>query len=381
MRHTYTILALAAMLMTATPAISQITLDESSEDKKNVVFKEDIRQTSIYTNYFSRARYKAERAAKRKRHNYLEITGGVQGTLTTHNEPWIETSGGDNSVAIISSMFLQHIYTKKLFTVETKINMRLGYNSIKIETTTNDITESEGIWFKTHDEFSIEVAPSFKMSKNWSYGSIFSMRSQFLRGYKSRTEQGNEHMKSGFMSPGYLNLSFGFTYKSPVKRFPLVINISPLAISGTYVSSKIIRDNNFLYGIEDPAKSSKYEGGSSVQIDFDRTFGKRGIFRYRTTIHTFMGWLTNARSENKYSDYSTFRQKYIEWEEAGSNIEDKPTLTIHPTLRWTNTIDIKATKYFATTLSFQMEYNRAQNIDVQTKTLLSVGLTYTFKNK
>ena len=30
---------------------------------------------------------------------------------------------------------------------------------------------------------------------------------------------------------------------------------------------------------------------------------------------------------------------------------------------------------------FQLYYNRAQNVSVQTRTLLSVGLSYTFKNK
>lgn len=53
----------------------------------------------------------------------------------------------------------------------------------------------------------------------------------------------------------------------------------------------------------------------------------------------------------------------------------------HPTVRWENTIDIKATKYLSTTFNFQLYYNRAQNYDIQTQLLLSVGLTYTFKNK
>ena len=44
-------------------------------------------------------------------------------------------------------------------------------------------------------------------------------------------------------------------------------------------------------------------------------------------------------------------------------------------------IDIKATKYLTTTFNFQLYYNRAQNYDIQTQLLLSVGLTYTFKNK
>ena len=32
-------------------------------------------------------------------------------------------------------------------------------------------------------------------------------------------------------------------------------------------------------------------------------------------------------------------------------------------------------------MNFQLYYNRAQNLDVQTFTQLTVGLTYTFKNK
>ena len=42
-------------------------------------------------------------------------------------------------------------------------------------------------------------------------------------------------------------------------------------------------------------------------------------------------------------------------------------LPIHPIARWENTLDIKATKYLSTTLSFQLYYNRAQNVDVQTQ--------------
>ena len=50
-------------------------------------------------------------------------------------------------------------------------------------------------------------------------------------------------------------------------------------------------------------------------------------------------------------------------------------------MRWENTVEIKATKYISTQINFQLYYNRAQNYDVQTQTLLSVGFAYTFKNK
>ena len=139
-----------------------------------------------------------------------------------------------------------------------------------------------------------------------------------------------------------------------------------------------IRDR--AYGLSNANKTSKYEGGSSIQIDFDRTFGKKGIFRYRTTLFSFMGWMSNLNMKNRYTSVSAYEKALQAWDDA-QGIGDKPMLQIHPTVRWENTIDIKATKYLSTTFNFQLYYNRAQNYDIQTQLLLSVGLTYTFKNK
>ena len=273
---------------------------------------------------------------------------------------------------------LKHIFTKDLFTIETKFNAKLGYNRMKVTVDDNE----EGIWFKNQDEFEISTAPSFKMTKNWSYGVIAKFRSQFVNGYKSRTEQEEKDLKSKFMTPAYLDISLGITYKSPKEKFPITVNMSPLALNATFAESDLIRkDNGFAYGIEDPDKTSKYEGGSSVQIDFDRTFGKTGYLRYRTMLYGFYGWITDIGQKNKISDYSKYLAAFEKWNAGDKDIKDKPRLPIHPIVRWTNTIDIKATKFLTTTLSFELYYNRAQNVDVQTKTLLSVGLTYTFKNK
>ena len=260
----------------------------------------------------------------------------------------------------------------------------------------NKIMDSEGVWFKNQDELLIWVNPAFEMAKNWSYGSIIQFRSQFVNGYKSRSEQEKKHLKSKFMTPGYLDISFGITYKSPKPKFPITINISPLALNAMFAESDWIRMRQvekdsegkeieikpaYPYGIEDPDKTSKYEGGSSIEIGFDRTFGKTGYLRYRTTIQSFYGWISDIGQKNKIGDYTKYLAAYDKWVADGSNIKDKPRLPIHPMVRWENTIDIKATKYLSTTLSFQLYYNRAQNVDVQTRTLLSVGLTYTFKNK
>ncbi len=386
----HSLLLLLPALAAAPSASAQFSIDEVDARQENVTFRDPVKSTPVDVAYFNRARYRAERAAIRKERNKLEFGGGLQGALTSYNDPWIKVSGGDNSIALMANLFLNHTYTKNLFSVETKFIAKFGYNRMKVETKTDDgSTSSNGVWFKNQDEFDLSVAPSFKMTKNWSYGAIFKFRSQFANGYISRTQQGEIERKSAFMAPGYLDISLGITYKCPKPKFPIVVNISPIALSAVFVESAQIRENKWdkkegwqTYGLAGPDKSSKYEGGSSVQIDFDRTFGRKGIFRYRTSVFSFYGWITDIGQRNKISDYSDYMHALDEWNNTeNAPISAKPNLPIHPTVRWTNTIDIKATKYLSTTLNFELYYNRAQNVDVQTKTLLSVGLAYTFKNK
>ena len=389
MKSFQALLAGVFLLASALPAAAQISIDEVKAEPQDVKFRDKLKSTSVDVDYFSLARYKAERAAIRKERNYLEFSSGLQGSLSSYNDPWIAVSGGDNSIALVASLNLRHVFKKNLFSIETKFSAKIGYNRMKVETTDeNGETVSNGVWFKNQDEFLFWVNPAFTLAKNWTYGSTFQFRSQFVNGYKSRTEQERDHLKSTFLSPGYLDISLGLTYKSPHPKFPISVNISPVAMSAVFVENRTIRNNVWddkpgweAYGLVSADETSKYEGGSSVEINFDRTFGKTGYLRYRTTIYSFYGWITDISQENRINDYTEYRHAYTAWEQAGKDPETKPRLAIHPTVRWTNTLDIKATKFLTTTLSFQLYYNRAQNVDVQTQTLLSVGLTYTFKNK
>lgn len=387
-------LALGLLVAFALPAAAQISIDEVNAEQEGVTFRDHLKSTAVDVDYFSLARYKAERAAIRKERNYLEVGAELNGTLTSNNETWMKVSGGDNSITLLARLYLRHTFTKNLFSVSTSVDARFGANRMKVEQT-NDAgdTKSVGIWFKDQDEISISVAPSFKMAKNWSYGSIIKFRSQFSNGYISRTQQESEHLKSTFLSPGYFDMSFGLTYKSPVERFPISVNLSPVAMSAVFVESELIRGNTWdgkhgweIYGLPYADASSKYEGGSSIQIDFDRTFGKTGFLRYRTSIYSFYGWITDMGQKNRYTDYTAYRHALDKWNDAedptvSHDVKDKPQLAIHPTVRWESTLDIIATRFLKTTFSFRMYYNRAQNVDVQTQMQLMVGLTYTFKNK
>ena len=391
MKRLHTLLAALILLVSGLPAAAQISIDEVKAEPQDVKFRDELKSTSVDVDYFSLARYKAERAAIRRERNDLEIGTGLQGTLTSYNDPWISVSGGDNSIALVATFNLRHLFKKNLFSIETKFSAKIGYNRMKVETTDSESGEtvSNGVWFKNQDEFSFSTAPAFRMSKNWTYGSIIKFRSQFMNGYISRTQQTATDRKNGFMSPAYLDASLGITYTCPVEKWPFVVNLAPVALSAVFVESELVRMNVWddkagweAYGLTAPDRTSKYEGGSSIQIDFDRTFGRRNVIRYRTTLFSFFGWMTNLVTENRYNDYRAYKKAYDAWSAQANPLpQDKPVLAIHPIVRWENTIEIHATKYLSTSLNFQLYYNRAQNLDVQTKTLLSVGLSYTFKNK
>ncbi|MFR9520255.1 MAG: DUF3078 domain-containing protein, partial [Rikenellaceae bacterium] len=93
----------------------------------------------------------------------------------------------------------------------------------------------------------------------------------------------------------------------------------------------------------------------------------------------FYGWMTQLSYKNIVGDYDAYQEALTEWN--GSQDGVKPMLGIRPTLRWENTISIPATDILSTTIKFQLYYNKAQSLDIQTQTYLSVGLAYTFKNK
>ena len=378
------IFSLAALTATERAA-AQFTIDnvKTRPTSKEVVnHKDTVTRSEVSTEYFNQARYRAERAAIRKERNKFEFTASIQGTMTAYNDAWIENSGGDNAVAALAKVLLKHNYKKGKFTIDNKIDAKFGYNRMKVETTLDDgSVDNKGVWFKNQDEFLLETKPAIKFSQNWDFSSIIKFRSQFASGYKSRTEQELEHRKSAMFAPAYFDVSLGLTYSCPKKGFPIKINLAPLAMNATFVNSELVRQNGYLYGLISADKTSKWEGGSSVQIDFDRKWGKREWFRYRTTLYTFSGWMTNIGLDNKVRDYGDYLAAIQQWEAAGKVAADKPVMPIHPTVRWENTISLKASKYFTTDISFQLYYNRAQHLKVQTQTLLSVGLSYTFKNK
>lgn len=349
------------LLITTIGATAQISIQETTSTDETVTFENEMRTTEMNADYFSEALYRAERRAIRQERNKVEFSANLHGSLTAFSQSW--QAAGDNTVTILANMNFLHTFNKGRFTLTNTATAKFGYNRMKTDFVNEDgSTFERGTWFKNVDEISISTAPQWAMVRNWTYGANIKFRTQFARGYSARTDRYNGNAPvSNFMTPGYLDASVGFTYTVPLENFPLKVNLSPLAMSATYLTDQSVATR---YGVPE-GQRQKYEGGLSIQLDFDKTWGRNGWLRYRTTAYSFYGWITDLSSKANFAPTET-TPEYVH---------------VVPTLRWENTIDIKATQYLSTQIYVQLYYNRAEINKLQVQSMLSVGLTYTFKNK
>ena len=368
------IFTLAAALFAVATTNAQVTIS-SATPKTEATFSDRVKTEQVKTDYHtSQSQMRAERTAIRKERNTIEFNAGITGSLTNFNSKWQAVNGSTNSITAITNFLFTHNYKQGVFNLDNKVTGKLG------------VTSKAKEWTKSQDEWFISTAPAYKMTDQWNLGAIASLRSQFANGIN-----GNNQRVSRFFAPAYLNISLGVTYVCPKPLIPIKVNVAPISMSATYVASETIMrqffddkfggaisfDNRFdenevsleqmhtpyVYGLTIEDRNSRYEGGSSVQVDFDRTFGKNGLIRYRTTFYSFYGWVNEISQQKKAK-------------ENGYEIEH-----IAPNIRWEHTVDIKATKYFSTQFYFQMYYNKAQCKSLQTQVVLGIGLSYTFKNK
>lgn len=370
MKKLYILTFVAAIMAVATSS-AQVSVTTATP-KTEATFNDRVKTEQVDIEYQSNESQKrAERAAIRKERNTIEINAGVTGSLSNFNSKWQSVNGSTNSVTAITNFLFTHNYKKGVFTIDNKATGKLG------------VTNKASEWTKSQDEWFLSTAPAYKMTDQWNVGAIASLRSQFANGVN-----GDYKRVSRFFAPAYLNVSVGVTYVCPKPKFPIKINLAPISMSATYVTSETImrqffddkfggaisfdnresatleqKNTPYVYGLTIEDKNSRYEGGSSVQVDFDRSFGKNNFIRYRTTFYSFYGWVNELTQQSKAK-------------QGGYEIEH-----IAPNVRWEHTIDIKASKYFSTQFYFQMYYNKAQCKSIQTQIVLGVGLSYTFKNK
>lgn len=385
----FSILLTLAAVLSASGAMAQFTVENDTKTtREEVKFEEKMKGIDASTEYYNAARARAERQRIRKEHNEIEIRLGLSGAMTSYNDPWTNSRGGDNTFSISGSMNLKHVYNNEPFRLTTTASANLGYNRVRV-----DVEEGvrKGIWFKNIDNFSISTLPERRISSSWAYSANISLRSQFLNSYKSRTEQTSDDVVTGLMAPGYLEVSIGMTYTSPNGKFPIKLSLNPLSTNGTLVFSNKVKkyyeaQNATSYFGVDIDKHMLFSGGSSINITFDRYWGKNNWLRYETSVYAYYGWMTNVGRADKIRAYKNYLTEHEKWVNAGSPEGQEPPsvpniVALDPTVQWCNTFTIKATKFLETKIYVQLNYDKAQNTALQMYSTLSFGISYSFKNK
>ena len=377
-------------VISVSDAWAQFTVEDDTKKQTagEVTIQNQLQNIDVSTEYYSEAKARLERQRIRKERNYLEITFKLQGTMTSYNEAWSDTKGGDNAITVLGAFNLIHTYKKERFSNNTQISAKFGYNRLRVDTEDGD---REGVWFKNIDEFWLQVQPKLALNERWSYTAMFKFKSQFTNSYLSRTQQTDDDVITGFLAPGNMDFSLGMDFASANKKFPIKISLFPLSGNAIIAKNSQVeenfrgRGNTSWFGI-DIDKHILFTGGSSVKFEFARTWGKNNWLGYNGNLYCYYGWITNVSSLSKIRDYEDYLEAHDKWVADGSPEGLEPQAVprhemLHPTVDWRNTITIKASSYFQTQIMVDLYYDKALSDQVMIKSFISLGLTYTFKNK
>jgi len=279
--------------------------------------------------YMTRPMILAERRRVRKERNSFELKLNLSANQTYYDN-WAK--GGSNFLNINSSIYAKHIYKKERLSLTSYLDAGLGVNLIDSTT------------YKNSDKLILDFSANWNISEAWSYSGQLRGETQFMDGYKNHTDT---ILRSTFMSPGTVTVAFGFTYAP--KNTGLKASISPIGGKMLFVLNDTLSKQG-LNGIE-KGKHIKSTLGSNIKIEFNRDFGKQKQINYRTTA-------------NGFYDYR-----------------------ISPQVTWTNVLTLKATKWLATTVKWDLIYDESvtkglrEGEYLQCKYEIGVGLQFNYNSK
>jgi hypothetical protein len=359
----YSLAALATALGGAVQeADAQFTMNSIARGGDHVPVEIPVEPGDIDASIINRAREKVIRREIWNGRNNVDFRASLTGMVTQHNKSW--TTNNQNSVSSELSVYYYHIFTRDKYSSTFKFDGRYGMNYI------------DDVWFKHQDYLSLYHLSSWKMRdrgvlRNWAYSFSANFTSQFAEGYESRAKQ--EQVWSNFMAPGAFNVGVGFTYNSPKPRLPFVVTVNPLSGDALFVLDDRITDERRLkLGIPNVRDADgllpnyKIEGGSSLNVNFNRTWnlggGERTV-QYVSTLTSFYGWMTQIARHTPTGEDVVL------------------PVAIRPTGRWENTVRFTPLKFLTMEFRTTSLYDRSQVNKVQMQYYLRVGLTYGYKNR
>ena len=196
--------------------------------------------------------------------------------------------GGENSIAISTSLSLNLLYSSEKFNWES--NMNAGYGIM--------LQGREGQWFKNDDRLEIATKFGLRANDKWFYTGLLSFGSQFQPGYYNL---GDVDPISEFLSPGYLMGSLGFDF---VPSSKLSVFLGPVTSKNTIVLNQNLA-NQGAYGVQAGefdyttgeyttlGKNTRSEAGGSIRIEYNEPRIVKNV-GLQSRVVLFSNYLVNA---------------------------------------------------------------------------------------
>lgn len=268
-----------------------------------------------------------------KKPNFWSLRGEVylQMMQNYYSAKWYQ--GGESNYSALSRITLWADYNnKQKVKFENKLEMHLGFMTNKSDTVHSVKTSSDLLRYT--GKLGIQA------NKKWYYTLQVVANTQFMRTFASNSNNVN----SDFMSPLNINASLGMDYNMSwfKKRLTGTVHLAPLSCNYKYVDRLNLATRN---GI-DEGKHSKFDYGSTFQVDFNWKFSEN------------VSWRTRLYG------YTTYKRMELQWE---------------------NTLNLKISKILTASVYVYPRFDDS-NISrkdeklgyFQLKEYTSFGLTYAF---
>lgn len=240
---------------------------------------------------------------------------------------WV--AGGANNVGWQAGVNYNLTYEKGKNLWENVINLGYGMNN----------TQGVGNR-KTQDVINLSTNYGRKISENWYASAGAGLISQFAPGYADGNNPEAAKI-SNFMSPGYVNVGAGFTYK-PSDNFTMTLR--PANARFTFVMDSDLQYAGN-YGLKNDGDSMLFQ------------FGFLGTAQYKVKL------MENITLQNTASVFS--------------NYLDHPERLV---LSYGGILNMKVNKYISTNVTLDLLYDHNQIKKTQLKQTLGIGLAYNIDN-
>ncbi len=249
--------------------------------------------------------------------------------------------GGDNNLALSSSVSLFANYAKGKTIWDNSLD--LAYALIK--TSTDPVRKSD-------DKIDFTSKFGYKIGEGkWYYAGLLNFKSQFAEGFKYPDDS---NVVSKFMSPGYLTLALGLTYK-PTDYFEVFF--SPATGKWTFVNDQTLADAG-AYGV----KMANIENGMIVPGTGENLRSEFGAYlnmKFKKDIMENVTFATKLELFNNYTDSDKDNAKNID-------------------VNWETSLIMKVNKFITASIIAQVVYDANVVQRTQYKQVIGVGFGYKF---